>query len=79
MNIHININIYIYVNIKNSYIHTYIYTLAAPAATFRDDLPRNPKGLIGCEYKSTGGKPKCRGDSVWDWVCLGDNKHTQTY
>ena len=49
--VNIHINIYIYVNIKNSYIHTniYIYTLAAPAATFRDDLPRNPKGLIGCE------------------------------
>ena len=36
---------------NNIYIYVYagMYTLPAPAATFRDDLARNTRGLIGCE------------------------------
>ena len=39
-------NIYIYLFI---YVYAGMYTLPAPAATFRDDLARNTRGLIGCE------------------------------
>jgi hypothetical protein len=36
---------------KEQYIYMYagMYTLPAPAATFRDDLARNTRGLTGCE------------------------------
>ena len=40
---------------KKQYIYIYIsvyagmYTLPALAATFRDDLARNTRGLTGCE------------------------------
>ena len=37
---------YIYIYI---YVYAGMYTLPAPAATFRDDLARNTRGLIGCE------------------------------
>ena len=44
----VNVGVYLYMCV-NIYICVCIYIIYTFSCRFRDDLPRNPKGLVGCE------------------------------